>query len=147
MRNQTFWVLIVAIAKDYIKVVAIILAATVVLSILGIGCPIKFATGVSCPGCGLTRAWLSFFGGDILESFRLHPLFWTVPFCILLAILEEFYKSRLLDAVLIVLIVFFVVLWIVRLVALWLSIECFLTASDVVNICKPGWLNAFMTLF
>jgi hypothetical protein len=135
------------IAKDYIKVVVIILVATVVLSVLGIGCPVKFTTGVSCPGCGLTRAWLSFFSGDISESFRLHPLFWMVPFCVLLAILEEFYKSRVLDIVLIALVVVFVVLWLARLVMPWINIDCFLVASDVVSICKPGWLNVLMTLF
>jgi len=32
-------------------------------------------TGLPCPGCGLTRAYLSFLRGDILKAFAYHPLF------------------------------------------------------------------------
>ncbi len=44
-----------------------------------IGCPIKFFTGISCPGCGMTRAYLSLFTGHLHRAFRYHPLFWLVP--------------------------------------------------------------------
>ena len=36
------------------------------LQLAGITCPIKYITGISCPGCGMTRAWLSLIlRGDI----------------------------------------------------------------------------------
>ncbi len=44
----------------------------------GLTCPIKFLTGVSCAGCGMTRAWLSFLRGDIAGAFSFHPLFWIL---------------------------------------------------------------------
>lgn len=42
---------------------------------VGVTCPIKFLTGISCPGCGMTRAELSFLRGDLRQAFYYHPLF------------------------------------------------------------------------
>ncbi len=35
-------------------------------------CPMKAATGVPCPGCGLTRAAAALFRGDLSASLRTH---------------------------------------------------------------------------
>jgi hypothetical protein len=35
-------------------------------------CPILAATGVPCPGCGLTRATMQFLRGDIIPSLQTH---------------------------------------------------------------------------
>ena len=59
--------------------IALILALYTVLAIAGIGCPIKFMTGISCPGCGMTRAWLSVLHIDFGSAFAFHPLFWILP--------------------------------------------------------------------
>ncbi len=48
------------------------------LHLIGINCPIRFLTGISCPGCGMTRAWISFLHGDLLSAFDYHPLFFTM---------------------------------------------------------------------
>lgn len=48
------------------------------LSFVGIGCPIKYLTGVSCPGCGMTRAWKSVLYLDFAAAFSYHPL-WILP--------------------------------------------------------------------
>lgn len=37
-------------------------------------CPTALFFGVPCPGCGLTRATLLLFSGDIAGAFRMHPL-------------------------------------------------------------------------
>jgi hypothetical protein len=37
-------------------------------------CLFHYFTGWDCPGCGLTRAVLSFFAGDLRLSFYFHPL-------------------------------------------------------------------------
>lgn len=37
-------------------------------------CPIAHTFHVACPGCGMTRAMLLFFGGHVGESLALHPL-------------------------------------------------------------------------
>ncbi|MBO5159775.1 MAG: DUF2752 domain-containing protein [Lachnospiraceae bacterium] len=62
-----------------IQVVMIIAALYIVLHILDIGCPIKFITGISCAGCGMTRAWLSVLKLNFSEAFTFHPLYWIIP--------------------------------------------------------------------
>ena len=50
------------------------------------GCPSQRLFGISCPGCGLTRAWLSFFQGDWRSAAEYHLFFLPVPvFLFLLA--------------------------------------------------------------
>lgn len=46
---------------------------------LGITCPIKYLTGLSCPGCGMTRAWLALLRLDLAAAWAYHPLFWLPP--------------------------------------------------------------------
>jgi hypothetical protein len=39
------------------------------------GCPFRLVTGIPCPGCGMTHAFLAAFRLDFAEAFRWHPLF------------------------------------------------------------------------
>ena len=50
------------------------------------GCPFSRLFGLTCPGCGLTRAWLCFFHGQWREAFAYRPLFLLVPPMLLLLI-------------------------------------------------------------
>lgn len=43
------------------------------------GCPIRFFLGISCPGCGMTRAWAAVLRLDFAGAFSLHPLFPLAP--------------------------------------------------------------------
>ena len=45
------------------------------MSLAGIGCPIRFFTGISCLGCGMTRAWLSLLQANVVSAFYYHPFF------------------------------------------------------------------------
>ncbi|MGC4933871.1 DUF2752 domain-containing protein [Gordonia sp. DT30] len=36
-------------------------------------CPFRLVTGLPCPGCGLTRAWVYACHGDWAQSFAAHP--------------------------------------------------------------------------
>lgn len=57
------------------KVVTVICFAIIVIS--GIyRCPFKLIFGVDCPGCGMTRAFISALKLDFKAAFRYHPLFW-----------------------------------------------------------------------
>ncbi len=59
------------------------------LDFLGVGCPIRFFTGISCPGCGMTRAYFSLLRLDFIAAFRYHPLFPLPPVLLLFYILKE----------------------------------------------------------
>ena len=57
--------------------VALILTLAVYCGVtfaLKIPCPIKFLTGISCPGCGMSRACLSALCLDFEQAFSYHPL-------------------------------------------------------------------------
>ena len=64
---------------------------------LGITCPIKYVTGISCPGCGMSRACFSALRLDFGAAFAYHPL-WIllVPFAVAAAVLFLKKKRRAL---------------------------------------------------
>lgn len=43
--------------------------------VFGITCPIRYLTGISCAGCGMSRAWMCLLRLDFAGAFRYHPLF------------------------------------------------------------------------
>lgn len=75
--------------------------------VLGIGCPIKFLTGISDAGCGMSRAWLSVLHLDFGRAFYYHPL-WMLPVPAVLAI---FFKKRIPEKIYRLLVVCFVALF------------------------------------
>lgn len=110
-----------------------------VLYITKIGCPIKFFTGISCPGCGITRAWVSFFKLHITEAFYYHPLFWLVPVILVMYIYEKKLPKKLLNIVSVVSILAFTIVYILRM---------FVFQNDIV-VCEPklGLLKKFVDHF
>lgn len=86
------------------------------LTILGIGCPFKYFFGVSCAGCGMTRAWIRLFQLDFAGAFSCHPLFlFPIPF--LLIIYFKGYISQKLYYFLIMLIIaLFFIVYLIRII-------------------------------
>lgn len=41
-------------------------------------CPYAYLFGISCPGCGMTRAFIALVHLDLRGAFHYHPLFWLV---------------------------------------------------------------------
>lgn len=48
------------------------------MTITGIGCPIRWFTGISCPGCGMSRAFISLLRLDFAAAFRYHPMIYPL---------------------------------------------------------------------
>ncbi|MBC8536055.1 DUF2752 domain-containing protein [Feifania hominis] len=48
------------------------------------GCPFNRLFGFTCPGCGLSRAWISFLRGDWRLAFKSHLLFLPAPVVVFL---------------------------------------------------------------
>ena len=57
------------------KVIVIIITAGVIVLIFAVGCPIRRITGIPCPGCGMTRAFVSLIEFDFSAAFYFHPVF------------------------------------------------------------------------
>lgn len=47
-------------------------------------CLLRRMTGLICPACGMSRAWLAALRLDLAAAFRYHPMFWSVPVLALL---------------------------------------------------------------
>lgn len=68
-----------------LRPLAAVILFYVVLESMGVTCPILYLTGISCAGCGMSRAWMSLLRGDLGGAFAFHPLFWLpVPAAALL---------------------------------------------------------------
>lgn len=65
--------------KDILLPFAAIAVLYLILFTLGITCPIKWLTGISCPGCGMTRAWKAALTLDLQAAFHYHPLWFLLP--------------------------------------------------------------------
>ena len=56
---------------------------------LTVGCPIKAATGLPCPGCGLTRGCMALLRLDFAGAFHWHPLSFLVPIIFFVYIFKD----------------------------------------------------------
>lgn len=84
--------------KRYGNAIAAVVAVAVLYGVMfsfGITCPIKYLFGISCPGCGMTRALLSAVTLDFPRAFYYHPL-WVgvIPAGAALFLLSKFKKQR-----------------------------------------------------
>ncbi len=63
------------------KLAAAALMAGILLAwvLLDLPCLIRAATGIPCPSCGMSRAWLAVLRLDFSAAFSFHPMFWSVP--------------------------------------------------------------------
>ena len=102
-----------------LKYVLGIVLLGLVLYFVDIGCIFRLFFGVSCPGCGLTRAYRALLKLDLKSAFHFHPLFWTIPIIIFL------YYKKVSDTALVPLIIIFIVVYLIRL---------FNGADDIVTI-------------
>lgn len=80
------------------------------------GCPIKYFTGISCPGCGMTRAWIAALHLDFAGAFAFHPLFFTVPLIILGFLLDDWIDLKKYRWLVILLGILFLVVYLVRII-------------------------------
>lgn len=110
---------------DRLKISFLIFIIYLILNLVGFGCPIRALSGLSCPGCGMTRATLSVIRLDFKDAFYYHPLFFLPPFMFILFLFEDFIKPKYYKAAWTVILVLFLVTYFYRLL---------FTGSDVVKI-------------
>lgn len=105
--------------KDRRKEIICSVAAIVLLygafAFSGIGCPIKFLTGISCAGCGMTRAWMAVLQGDLRAAWNYHPLFWTIPTALAVGFIRQRLNKKMLNISLFIFAAVFVIVYVYRL--------------------------------
>ena len=85
------------------------------LYLTNIGCPIKFITGISCPGCGMTRALLSLLRLDVKSAVYYHPLVFVMPVIVIIILLRNKLGRRLFKIFTVFFIVLFIAVYICRM--------------------------------
>ncbi|MBQ8031222.1 MAG: DUF2752 domain-containing protein [Butyrivibrio sp.] len=98
-----------------------------ILYVAGIGCPIKYLTGVSCMGCGMTRAYLSLLRLDFASAFRYHPLFPIPAIAAVLFLFKSRISQKIVKVLLFTTIVLFSIIYLLRI----------LNPSDTVVVFQP----------
>ncbi len=99
-----------------------------ILYFAGIGCPIKYLTGVSCMGCGMTRAYLSLLRLDFASAFRYHPLFPIPAIAAVLFLFRSRISQKIVKVLLFTTIVLFSIIYLLRI----------LDPSDTVVVFEPA---------
>ena len=69
-----------------------------VMYIFKIPCLFKALIGIDCPGCGMTRAYISLLHLDIRGAFAYNAMFWAVPVGYLLYLFDDnLFKQKWLN--------------------------------------------------
>lgn len=84
-------------------------------SLVGVGCPIKFLTGVSCCGCGMTRAYWALLHLDFRKAFFFHPLFALPPLFIILFLIKNKISIKIYKTLLFTMCFAFVIVYLYRM--------------------------------
>ncbi len=100
--------------------------------VTGVGCPIKFMTGVSCPGCGMTRATLAAVTLHFHRAFFFHPLWMLPPIWVILYIFQKKIPRRLYNGLAVATVILFGIVYILRMA----------NANDMIVVFQPknGWI-------
>ena len=101
--------------RNIITLLIALSGACFFLDFTGIGCPIRFLTGVSCAGCGMTRAVRALLVPDIAAAFRFHPLVFLLPPAAALMIFRNRIPKKAADGAAALFIFLFLAVYLIRL--------------------------------
>lgn len=101
--------------KEHLELICIFLF--IFLIYMFTGCPIKLFTGISCAGCGMSRAYLSLLRLNFRDAFYFHPLFPCPVIFVAVYIMTKFGFSKKAAKVIYGAMVFlFIVVYIYRMI-------------------------------
>lgn len=102
--------------RDIILMVVAIAGLYTAFHFLKIGCPIKYFTGISCAGCGMSRAWLSVLKLDFISAFHFHPLYFMVPIGIVVFLFRKRIPNKVYKIIVWVGLMSFLCVYIIRMI-------------------------------
>ena len=102
--------------KELICAVTAVVVLYMAMESIGITCPIKFITGISCAGCGMSRAWLAFLQLDMAKAFAYHPLFLLVPITVIVLLCKSKINIKIYKIIIFTIIIMFAIVYICRLI-------------------------------
>lgn len=104
--------------KDRKSLLVFIVMVSIIYGILqffGITCPIKFMTGISCPSCGMTRAYLSLLRLDFKSAYYYHPLFVLPALGLIIYIFRDKFSKKFLRAIEVSFVLVFLIVYVFRM--------------------------------
>ena len=104
--------------KEKLISTGLVVLIIAVMYLLEIPCLFKALFHICCPGCGMTRAYLSLLRFDIRKAFEYHPMFWAVPVWYLMYLFDDkLFKPRWVNTcVSVVIYSGFFINWVYRLI-------------------------------
>ena len=102
--------------KKYLKQLPIIITVLAIVFALYyyIGCPIRFLTGMPCPGCGMRHALMYLLMGNVDSALSWHPLIFIMPIILLIIIFYRRFSSGSIIFLAIICVILFVGVYIYR---------------------------------
>ncbi len=79
------------------------------------GCPIRFFTGISCPGCGMSRALWALLRLDFPLAFEMHPLVFLLPVAVLVYFTRRLIPKKFLRLLYACAIILLITVYILRI--------------------------------
>ncbi len=101
--------------KEFMILVAAIALTYAFFHLVGIGCPLKYITGISCMGCGMTRAYISLLKMDIASAFYYHPLFVIPPIAVAMYYFRDKIPGKVYKTGLFTMAGLFIIIYLLRL--------------------------------
>ena len=102
--------------KELICAVTAVVILYTAMESIGITCPIKFITGISCAGCGMSRAWIAFLQFNMAKAFEYHPLFWLPPIAVIVLLCKSKINIKIYKISIFTIILMFAIVYICRLI-------------------------------
>lgn len=102
--------------RDLIVAIAAIVVVYIIMEAFGVTCPIKFITGISCAGCGMSRAWVALLHFDIKKAFSYHPLFWLPPIVVIVLLCKNKMNIKIYKIIMFTTILSFVIVYLYRMI-------------------------------
>lgn len=90
-------------------------ALYLVFHLVGIGCPIRFLTGISCMGCGMTRAVFSLICLRFSDALYYHPLVFLLPAITAALLLKRRIPPKCYMIMVFTTIFMFVIIYVIRM--------------------------------
>ena len=101
------------IDKGKILFIFSFVAIVAIMYVVKFGCVYQRLFGVTCLGCGMTRAVISAIKLDFVSAYSYHKMFWSLPICALYFFCDgKPFKSKFINIAIIVIIgVGFLINW------------------------------------
>jgi len=93
----------------------LIIIAVLIVFYTFVGCPFRVFLGITCPGCGMSRAAEALLKFDFSLAFQMHPLIFFMPFALIVWLIRKKIPPKIFDGMLVAAAVVMFAVYFIRL--------------------------------